>query len=165
MVKLPSLRVIVAITSLVCGVYGEGITNISQCMNTNLTSDVLTMFPADATSSPQRCVLAFVKGSVSGDLRTFASPFASEILASEFGFSSVESIPAAVSNEFATLMSSITNSTCKVISYGEVTTNGLIRAHITLHRQGENYNRAEACYLDISQTNGVWRIVSWDACE
>jgi len=143
----------------------NAMTNISQCMNTNLTSDALATFPTNSTLSVQNCVLAFVKGGVNGDLRTFASPFSDEIRISEFGFSSLDSIPASVSNEFSALMSSISNCTCKVISYNETATNGLIRANITLHRQGENYNRAEVSHLDIKQTNGVWRIVSWDVDE
>lgn len=134
-------------------------------MNTNLTADVLANFPTNTTSTAQNCVLAFVKGSVNGNLRTFASPFTDEIRASEFGFSNLDSIQASVSNEFSVLMSSISNCMNKVISYNEITNNGLIKISITLHRQGENYNRAEVAHLDIAQTNNVWRIVSWDVDE
>lgn len=165
MVKLPSILVIAASTTLVCGVYGDGITNISQCMNTSLTAEVLATFPTNTTATAQNCVLAFVKGSVTGDLKTFASPFSDEIRISEFGFHSLNSIPVSVSNEFSALMLSISNCTCKVISYNETVTNGLISANIKLHRQGGNYNRAEVSYLDIKQINGVWRIVSWDVDE
>lgn len=165
MVKTPSIIVMMASTSLFCGVYGEGITNISQCMNTNLTAEVLATFPTNPTSTVQNCVLSFVKGCVSGDLRTFASPFSDEIRVSEFRVSDLDSIPASVSNEFSVLMSSISNCTCKVISYNETTTNGLTRANITLHRQGENYNRTEVSHLDIRQTNSVWCIVNWEVDE
>ena len=165
MVKSPSILVAAAICSFVCGVCGEGITNISQCMNTNLTSDVLATFPTNSTSTAQNCVLAFVKGSVSGDLRTFAAPFSEQIRSSEFGIPNLDSIPSSVSNEFSALMSSISNCTNKVIAYSETTSNGLVKANITIHRQGVNYNRAEVSHLDIAQTNNAWRIVNWDVDE
>ena len=165
MVKSHLILAIVVSATLVYGGYGEGITSIYQCMNTNLTSDVLANFPTNATSTAQNCVLAFVKGSVNGDLRTFASPFTDEIRTSEFGFSNLDSIPASVSNEFSMLMSSISNCMNKVISYSETTNNGLIRISVALHRQGENYNRAEVSHLDIAQTNNIWCIVSWDVDE
>ena len=165
MAKILSILVIAASTSLVCCVYGENIANISQCINTNLTSDVLNRFPTNATSNVQNCVLAFIKGSVTGDLKMFASPFSDEIRALEFGISSLDNIPASVSNEFSVLMSSISNCTSKVVSYTEVTNNGLLKANITLHRQGDNFNRNEVAHLDILQTNNVWRIVNWDVDE
>lgn len=162
-----SLRVLALIAGVASayGVHGNSITNISQCINRNLTTEVLAMFPTNATSSAQSCVLTFVKGSVCGDLRTFATPFSDAICVSEFGFSGIDSIPESVSNEFSVLMSSISNCICKVISYSETITNGLIRANITLHRQGEYYNRAEVSHLDIAQTNNVWHIISWDVDE
>ena len=165
MVKFPLILAVAASTMMVCGVCSEGITNISQCMNTNLRSDVLGMFPTNATCSGQNCVLAFVKGSVNGDLKTFASPFSDQIRFSEFGVPNLESIPTAVSNEFSALMSSITNCTSKVIAYSETTNNGLIKANITLHRQGVNYNRAEVSHLDIAQTNNAWCIINWGVDE
>ena len=165
MVKGSSILVMAASISFVCGVCGEGITNISQCMNVNLTSEVLATFPTNATSSAQNCVLAFVKGSVNGDLKTFASPFSEQIRSSEFGVPNLDSIPASVSNEFSTLMLSISNCTSKVIAYGETTNNGLVRANITIHRQGANYNRAEVSHLDMAQTNNAWRIINWDVDE
>lgn len=165
MVKSHVILATVVSTTLVYGVYSVNITNISQCMNTNLTSDVLAKFPTNSTSTAQNCVLAFVKGSVSGDLKTFAAPFSVEIRASEFGFSYLDSIPASASNEFSVLMSSIPNCTNKVISYSETTNNGLIRANITIHRQGKNHNRSEVSHLDITQTNNVWQIIHWDVDE
>ena len=165
MVKSPLILAMATSITLVCGVYSESITNIIQCMNTNLTSDVLMQFPTNATATAQNCVLTFVKGSVNGDLKTFAAPFSGQIRSLEFGVTNLDSIPGSVSNEFAVLMSSISNCTNKVIAYSETTNNGLIRASITLHRQGVNYNRAEVSHLDIVQTNSVWCIINWDVDE
>ncbi len=75
-----------------------------------------------------------VKGSVHGDLRTFALPFSEQIRSSEFGFTSINYIPAFLSNEFSELMSSISNCATKVVAYNETTNEGLIKASITLHR-------------------------------
>lgn len=91
-VKSPSIIAIAVSITLVCGAYGDGITNISQCMNTSLTAEVLATFPTNTTATAQNCVLAFVKGSVSGDLRMFASPFLDEIRISEFGFHGLDSV-------------------------------------------------------------------------
>lgn len=158
------LTMVVSI-ALINRVYGEDITNISQCINTNLTSDVLDRFPTNTTSTVQNCVLAFVKGSVTGDLKTFASPFSDEIRALEFGISRLDTIPVSASNEFSVLMLSVSNCTSKVIAYTEITNNSLIKANITLHRQGDNYNRNEVAHLDISQTNNIWCIINWDVDE
>ena len=111
MAKSPLILAVVASITFVCGVHSEDITNIIQCMNTNLTSDVLGRFPANATSTAQNCVLTFVKGSVNGDLKTFASPFSEQIRSSEFGIPNLDNIPASVRNEFSVLMSSIANCT------------------------------------------------------
>ena len=165
MVKMLSILVMAAGASWVCNADGEGITNISQCINTNLTSDVLERFPTIATSSVQNCVLVFLKGSVNGDLQTFASPFSDEILISEFGIPDVNAIPASASNEFAALMSSVSNCMSKVISYAEITNYSTVKATITLHRQGDYYNRNEVVHLDLLQTNHVWHIVNWDVDE
>lgn len=166
MVKTPLMFAMIVSIALISHIYGEDITNISQCINTNLTSDILNRFPTNAAASNvQNCVLAFIKGSVTGDLKMFASPFSDEIRALEFGISSLDNIPVSVSNEFSVLMSSISNCTSKVVSYTEVTNNGLLKANITLHRQGDNFNRNEVAYLDILQTNNVWRIVNWDVDE
>ena len=75
MAKTPLMLAIVVSTALVNCVYSEDITNISQCINMNLTPAVLDRFPTNSTSTAQNCVLAFVKGSVTGELKTFASPF------------------------------------------------------------------------------------------
>jgi hypothetical protein len=72
MVKTSLLLAMAASITFGCSVYGEGITNIIQCMNIALTSDVFKRFPTNATATAQDCVLSFVKGSVHGDLRTFA---------------------------------------------------------------------------------------------
>ena len=165
MVKSPVILATAAAATFLCVAYGEGITNIIQCINASLTSDVLGQFPTNATASVQNCVLTFVKGSVSGDLKTFASPFSDQIRSSEFGISDLDNVPISVSNEFSVLMSSISNCTNKVIAYDETTSNGLIRSNITIHRQGENYNRAEIVHLDIAQTNNIWSIVNWDVDE
>ena len=165
MVKTSLMLVMVASIVLINRVDGENITNINQCININLTSDVLDRFPTNTTSTVQNCVLAFVKGSVTGDLKTFASPFSDEIRALEFGISRLDTIPVSASNEFSVLMSSVSNCTSKVIVYTEITNNSLIKANIILHRQGDNYNRNEVVRLDISQTNNIWRIVCWDVDE
>lgn len=152
-------------TALICSAYGENITNISQCLNVHLTADVLRGFPTNSTSSVQNCVLVFVKGSVNGSLKTFASSFSEEIRSSEFGFSDLDNIPIAVSDEFATLIASVSNCVTKVVSYCEITNKGFVKANITLHRQGECYNRDEVTHLDIVQTNNVWSIINWDVDE
>lgn len=164
-VNLHLALVMMASISPFCGVHSEDITNIIQCINTNLTSDVLGRFPTNATSSAQNCVLTFVKGSVNGDLKTFAAPFSEQICSSEFAVPNLDSIPASVSNEFSVLMSPISNCTNKVVAYNETTNSGVIRANITLHRQGVNYNRAEVSHLDIAHTNNVWQIINWDVDE
>jgi hypothetical protein len=106
-----------------------------------------------------------VKGSVHGDLRTFALPFSEQIRSSEFGFTNIDYIPAFLSNEFSELMSSISNCTTKVVAYNETTNEGLTKASITMHRIGMNYNRVEVSHLDIAKTNNVWNIVKWDVDE
>lgn len=145
--------------------YGECITNIVQCMNTNLTADVLARFPSNCNATVQNCVLTFVKGGVEGDLRTFASPFSTEVLSSEFGITNLDDIPSSIQNEFATLMNSISNSAVRIVSYCETTTSGVVKANISLHRQALGYNRIEVVHLDLSQTNDVWCITNWDADE
>lgn len=165
MVKSPFILAMMVSISLAHCVYGDEITNITQCMNTSLTSNVLERFPTNATSTVQSCVLSFVKGVVIGDLKTFSSPFSEQIRASEFGFSDLDDIPASVSDEFSALMSSVSNCTNKVISYDETTNNELIRVNITLQRQSANYNRAEVSHLDITQTSNGWYIVNWDVDE
>ena len=56
MVKTPLMLTMVVSIALINRVYGEDITNISQCINTNLTSEVLDSFPTNATSTIQNCV-------------------------------------------------------------------------------------------------------------
>ena len=146
-------------------VFCQDITNVWQCINLELTDDVLDSFPSDATSSVQNCALAFVKGSVTGDLKTFALPFSDEIRSSEFGIADLNNIPAALTNEFSTLMASISNCTTRLISYSETNSNGVFKVNLNLQRQGRGYNRAEMARLDIVQTNAAWRIVNWDIDE
>ena len=165
MVKTSLILAMAANITFGCSVYGEGITNIIQCMNIALTSDVLKRFPTNATATAQDCVLSFVKGCVHGDLRTFAMPFSGQIRSSEFGFTNIDHIPAFLSNEFSELMSSISNCTTKIVVYNETTNKGLIKASIALHRIGMNYNRVEVSHLDITKTNDVWNIVRWDVDE
>ena len=62
-------------------------------------------------------------------------------------------------------MSSISNCATKVVAYNETTNEGLIKASITLHRIGMNYNWIEVSHLDIAKTNNVWNIVKWDVDE
>jgi len=152
---------------ILCGILVcfANITNISQCINTDLTAEVLSRFPSNSTVKAQNCVLAFVKGSVNGDLRIFAAPFSDEVRFSEFGISGLDNIPAAISNEFFTLMKSVSNCTSRVILYNEVTNNRGVKADITLRRQGIGYNRVEVCHLDIVHTNNSWRIAQWDVDE
>lgn len=143
----------------------ENITNIIQCINTNLTSDVLERFPTNATYSVHSCVLNFIKGSVVGDLKIFAAPFSEQLLFSEFKIYNLENIPASLSHEFSMLMSSISNSTTKVISYSETISNGMIRANIMIHRQGLHLNRSENVHLEIMEINNKWRISDWNVDE
>ncbi len=82
-----------------------------------------------------------------------------------FVFQRFFTIPASASNEFAALVSSVSNCTSKVISYAEITNRSTVKATITLHRQGDCYNRNEVVHLDILQTNHVWHIVNWDVDE
>ena len=159
-VKTSLLLAMAASITFGCSVYGEGITNIIQCMNIALTSDVFKRFPTNATATAQDCVLSFVKGSVHGDLRTFALPFSEQIRSSEFGFTNIDYIPAFLSNEFSELMSSISNCTTKVVAYNETTNEGLTKASITMHRIGMNHNLVEVSHLDIAKTNNVWNIVN-----
>ena len=162
MVKSQLVIAAVVYSTLACG---QGITNINQCINTELTADVLASFPTNSVLTAQNCVLSFIKGSVEGDLRTFASPFSVEIRSSEFGFSDLNSIPTAEENEFLAVMTSISNSATRIVSYSEITSNGLVKSSIAFHRQGVGYNRDEVVHLEIAQTNGVWQIVNWEADE
>lgn len=161
------VKFVAAIFALSCCAFanGEGITNIAQCMNTNLTADVLACFPSNCNATVQNCVLTFVKGGVEGDLRTFASPFSTEVMLSEFGIADLDDIPSPIQNEFSTLMNSMSNSTVRIVSYSETTNSGVVKANISLHRQALGYNRIEAVHLDLSQTNDVWCITNWDADE
>lgn len=167
MVKTLLIKPILGLVVMGCctWVSADGITSVGQCMNTNLTADILRQFPSNATSAVQNCVLAFIKGSVNGDLNVFAEPFSPEIRFSEFGISDLDNISAATRNEFSALMASVSNCTCKVVSYSEMTNNGIVKASITLHRQGAGYNRVEVAHLDMAQTNTFWRIVNWDVDE
>lgn len=158
-----SLALIMVVSSTL--VSAGDITNIGQCLNTNLTAEVLCRFPSDSTSTVQKCVLAFVKGSVNGDLKTFASPFSAEIRSSEFGISDLNNIPSSLRNEFSALMTSVSNCTSRVVSYNETTNSGVVKVNITLHRQGIGYNRVEASHLDVVNTNNIWRIINWDVDE
>lgn len=162
MVKSILILIMVMSSSLV---WGEDITNINQCLNINLTAEVLCRFPSNPTSTVQNCVLTLVKGSVSGDLGIFVSPFSPEIRSSEFGISDLDNIPGLLRNEFSALMTSVTNCTSRVVSYNETTSNGAARVSMVLHRQGIGYNRAESLHLDIASTNNFWRIVNWDVDE
>ncbi len=141
------------------------ITNVSQCINTNLTAEMLAQFPTNPTLTVQNCVLTFVKGSVNGDLKVFAAPFSAEIRTSELGISDLDNIPIAIRTEFSSLMTSVTNCTSRVTSYAETANNGVVKATLTLRRQGVGYNRVEVAHLDIAQTNGTWRIINWDVDE
>lgn len=145
--------------------FADEITNIEQCMNTNLTADVLSRFPSNPTSSVQSCVLTFVKGSVIGDMRLFASSFSAASRFSEFGIADLDDIPATISKGFFNLMTSVSNCTSKVMSYNEMTNNGVVKATISLHRHGIGYNRSEVSHLDIVQTNSFWHIMNWDVEE
>ena len=153
---------VVLVGALACS---GGITSVSQCINTNLTAEVLARFPSNSTLTVQNCVLAFVKGSVNGDLKTFAAPFSVEIRSSEFGISDLDNIPIAIRAEFSSLMTSATNCTSKVTSYTETTNNGVVKATIVLRRHGDGYNHVEESHLDIAQTNNTWRIINWDVDE
>ena len=109
--------------------FADEITNIEQCMNTNLTADVLSRFPSNPTSSVQSCVLTFVKGSVIGDMRLFASSFSAASRFSEFGIADLDDIPATISKGFFNLMTSVSNCTSKVMSYNEMTNNGVVKGN------------------------------------
>ena len=159
MVKLCFALILVVSSTLVFA--GDVITNINQCLNTNLTAEVLCRFPNDATSTVQNCVLTFVRGSVNGDLRMFASPFSPKIRFSEFGISDLNNIPLSLSNEFLALMTSVSNCTSRVMSCNEITNNGVVKVNVTLHRQGDGYNRVETSHLEIMSTNSFCRIISW----
>lgn len=149
----------------VAALHGSEISDIRQCMNTNLTNEVLSSFRTNSMVSVQDCVLLFVKGSVTGDLKTFLSPFSAKSRFAEFGISDLDSIPASLSSEFSTLMSSVSNCVTRVTAYSEVTNNSIVRSDITFYRQGMNYNRYETVHLGVSQTNNLWRIKEWDVDE
>ncbi len=141
------------------------IVDIRQCMNTNLTTEVLSRFPTNATTSVQNCVLFFVRGSVEGNLRTFLTPFSREMRVSEFGVSDLNDIPLSMKNEFSALMSSVSNCVSQVGVYSETTNSGHVRCDLEIQRRGENYNRSEIVHLDIVQTNSFWQIINWDVDE
>ena len=155
----------VAMATYAVALHSREITDIRQCMNTNLTEDVLSSFRTNSIASVQDCILLFVKGSVSGDLRTFLEPFSDEARASEFGVSNLDCIPPTLSSEFSALMSSVSNCVSQVTFYSEATNNGIVKSKITLHRLGANYNRAETVYLDVSLSNNIWRVRKWDVDE
>ena len=113
----------------------------------------------------QHRVLAFVKGSVNGNLKTFAEPFSAQIRFTEFGISDLNNIPITTENEFSALMTSVSNCENKVVSYDETTNNGVVRATITFRRQGVGYNRTEVSHLDLVETNNYWQITNWDVDE
>ena len=167
MVKTNFLRIILGLNVVGYSALAvsDDITNINQCMNTNLSADILRQFPCHSTSTVQHCVLAFVKGSVNGNLKTFAEPFSAQIRFTEFGISDLNNIPITTENEFSALMTSVSNCENKVVSYDESTNNGVVRATITFRRQGVGYNRTEVSHLDLVETNNYWQITNWDVDE
>lgn len=70
-----------------CLLANATITNITQCLNLELTKERLAEFPDKDNSSPQNCILGFVKGAVCGDYLSFLTPLSDDVRIEETGTS------------------------------------------------------------------------------
>ena len=141
------------------------ITNIAQCLNIVLTEQQLTQFPDCDNSSPQNCLLGFVKGSITGDYLLFLSPLSDSVRVDIAGVSDLSQITATMTNNFYTFVVSSGFSNHVVCAYSETATNNSIYAKTFVRSQRGLMNKTNEVQTVMRQIGNGWRIVEWDVDE
>jgi len=139
------------------------ITNVTQCVDMELTDAVLAQFPEQDNSSCHNCLLGFLKGLVQGDYLSFLIPLSDELRAEESGSADLASVSPSAIGEFHDFITDMAFSNHVVYSFSENVADGLVHAVMSIRSQRGTVVRTGKILMNVQQTNGTWRIVEWDA--
>lgn len=141
------------------------ITNVAQCIDTVLTPSVLSEISLTDCSTPQKSVLGFIKGSIEGDYKSFLLHFVDDARVEECGTANLSEITAEMTNSFYTMVQEFGFSNHIIRAYSESATGLIWHASVTLQSQKGPMKKTSYMETRLINTNGEWRISSWDVDE
>ena len=158
-------RVIIVLVWTVLCLSANAITNVTQCLNVELTAAQLVEFPDKDNSSPQACILGFVKGAIDGDYISFLTPLSDEIRIKEIGTSNLSLVASSMTNQFHEFVTSAGFSNHVIRAYTEVISNNTVYAKSFIQSRCGMLNKTNEVRTIIRQFGNSWRIVEWDVEE
>lgn len=147
------------------GSVAGAVTNLSQCIGIELTPAVLSEFPERDNSTPETCMLGFVKGVVTGDLPLFLAPLSDELRAEEAGVSALSMLTPAMTNDFRNFVLGEAFSNHVVRSCAETVSGGEATIRFSMESQSGVLVKTGEMRATLSETGGEWRITEWDVDE
>ena len=141
------------------------ITNVAQCLDTMLTSSVLSEISLTDCSTPQKSFLGFIKGSIEGDYKSFLLHFVDAVRIEECGTANLSEITSDMTNSFYTMVQKFGFSNHIIRAYSESVTGLTWYASVTLQSQKGPMKKTSYMETQLVNTNGEWRISFWDVDE
>lgn len=147
------------------GVALADVTNLAQCVNAELTPALLAQIPSCDNSTPQTCLLGFIKGAATGDFRAFLWALSDERRMEEAGMSDLSLLTSAMTNDFLEFSMACGFSNHFILAYSEQQTNGAVRANVSIRSQYGSLVTTNELKANLQELDGGWRIIEWDADE
>ncbi|MBR4611894.1 MAG: hypothetical protein IKO40_04170 [Kiritimatiellae bacterium] len=156
--RLTFLLITILSTFTICA----QITDVSQCLDIQLSPSILNDIDPSDCSSSQTAFLGFLKGSVSGDLVAFLRPMSDDLRVGECGVANIDDVTIDMTNNFFAVVMQTGFSNHVLVAYSEVETNGCRNLSATLSSQRGQMTKMSQLALRMAETNGEWKITSWD---
>lgn len=138
------------------------ITNVAQCLGIQLSPSMLNEIDPSDCSSSQTSFLGFLKGAISGDLAAFLRPMSDDLRVGECGVANIGDVTIDMTNTFFEIVMQTGFSNHVLSAYSEMETNGCRNLSATLTSQKGQMTKMSQLELRMAETNGEWRITSWD---
>lgn len=156
-------RMTVFLAAVLAGTHVFGaVTNLSQCVGIELTAAVLAEFPERDNSSPEACVLGFVKGSVSGDFSVFLTPLSDDLREEEAGVSDLSMLTPAMTNDFLAFVTGAAFSNHVVQSHSAAVSQNEATVEFSMCSQSGMLVKTNRMQATLLGTGNEWRITAWD---
>lgn len=158
-------RLTIFLASCLLALFGEGYTNLVDCIGIRFTAANVISLPDSDNSSPDCAVMGFFRGIISGDYRRYLQAMSDELRINECGSAELDSLAGGVTNDFRRLVGAMGYTNHMILACSSLQTNGV--AHVSAKVRSACIKMTKTSYLQFTLNRfcSEWRIVSWDVEE
>lgn len=155
-------KVVLAISLMSTVCIAEPLTNASDLVGVQLTTNEIARLPSCDATSPDTVFLGTIKALRTGNLRELYYHFETNYLYSLTGYYDPQGIPAETTSSFQTVMIDTNFNNVVISAYAMTNSNQILRVMSSLQENYSSRTLTGSLILNLRSYANGWKIISYD---